>query len=60
MLGEGGRNERIKKRKKSFVYQRMPRYAEPDAEEIGKSQGQSNMPQLVLKWNQKRLPGQLA
>lgn len=49
MLGEGGKNERIKKRKKSFVYQRMPRYAEPDAEEIGKSQGQSNMPQLVLK-----------
>ena len=34
--------------------------AEPDAEEIGKRHGQSNMPQLVLKWIQKRLAGQLA
>ena len=60
VLGEEGSNERRKKRKRPFLYQRMPRCVEPDAEEIGKSHDQSNMPQLVLKWIQKRLPGQLA
>lgn len=48
----GGGRKKIKERKgkrKPFEYQRMPKWAEPDAEEIGESQGQSNMPQLVLK-----------
>ena len=47
----GGRKKikEIKGKRKPFEYQRMPKWAEPDAEEIGESQGQSNMPQLVLK-----------